>query len=289
MIDAVHADGAPTVQPLWYSGTVSDGAKVPLTGNHKVTLRLFDSDAPTAAALCVMGPADVRFDEGHFRVDVSLCDDKKPTATLFASKADLFVELTVDDASKPFALAKVGATPYALEAQNAAAARTAADPLAQQVVPAGMIAMFGGACPAGWAEYTPLRGRVPRGEPAGDLQALDSGGTDDLIVVSHSHPVQARITGGEHVHPYTDPGHQHGPPGGWNFLTGGGGDPGCSAMLPVGSGFDCGRLTTSSTVKITIQSASHTHDLSTTTGTSGSSGVGANMQAFREVIFCIKS
>jgi hypothetical protein len=124
-IARVQADGAPTAQPLWYSGTVSDAQGAPLTGNHQVSVRLFDTEEPTAQSLCVVGPKDVGFANGRFRVDVSQCESKQQTAAVFASKADLFVELTVDDGSKPFKRAKIGAVPFAIEAQHAVSASSA--------------------------------------------------------------------------------------------------------------------------------------------------------------------
>ena len=67
---------------------------------------------------------------------------------------------------------KVGAVPFAVEANHASKADVAvgaSGTLASQVVPAGMIGMFGGACPSGWlacdgTSGTPdLRGAYPKG------------------------------------------------------------------------------------------------------------------------------
>jgi hypothetical protein len=123
----VRAAGPPTQQPLWYSGTVSNAAGEPISGNHKVGVRLFDSTDKTAQSLCLVGPKDVSFDSGRFRVDVSQCESKQQTAAVFASKTDLYVELTIDDDGKPFERTKIGAVPFALEAQHAVSATSAAN------------------------------------------------------------------------------------------------------------------------------------------------------------------
>jgi hypothetical protein len=115
----VHADGGPTSQPLWYAGTVADQDGNPLEGNHAVSLRLFESQTG-GEAQCVVGPVDASFQQGRFRIDASACLEK------IQSRGDLFTELSVDDATKPFARAKIGAVPYAIEANNAQKAESAA-------------------------------------------------------------------------------------------------------------------------------------------------------------------
>jgi hypothetical protein len=91
---------------------VADDRGVPLEGNHKVSVRLFQT-LTGGAAECVAGPADVAFQKGRFRVEVAACVAK------LQARADLFAELAVDDESKPFPRSKVGAVPFAMEAQHA--------------------------------------------------------------------------------------------------------------------------------------------------------------------------
>jgi hypothetical protein len=54
-------------------------------------------------------------------------------------------------------------------------------------VPAGAIMMFESTCPSGWSLYIAMQGRFPRGEPSSNPGSLDSGGSDDAVVVSHNH------------------------------------------------------------------------------------------------------
>jgi hypothetical protein len=114
----VRADGAPKNQPLWYAGTVADAAGAPLEGNHSVTLRLF-SAASGGSAACTAGPVNLAFQKGRFRLDASAA----PCMTTIAATPDLFAELSVDD--KAFPRSKIGAVPFAMDAQRASAAATA--------------------------------------------------------------------------------------------------------------------------------------------------------------------
>lgn len=140
-------------------------------------------------------------------------------------------------------------------------------------VPSGMIAMFAGACPAGWSEYTSMRGRVPRGEPTGDTGSLNQGGSDDAIVVSHNH--SGSVSGntnnsGNHTHSYSVSTT-------WsvaNASNGGGGiRPPSSATWTTGA------------------AGNHNHSFSANfnTNSAGSSGTGKNIPAYQEVIFCVSS
>src|SRR5262245_36590720 len=92
----VHAEGAPSTQPLWYAGTVQDNAGAPLTGDHKVSVRLFNVQSG-AVALCSTGPSTVPFELGRFRVELNAT-----CADVMRKTSDLFVEVAVDDESKPF-------------------------------------------------------------------------------------------------------------------------------------------------------------------------------------------
>jgi hypothetical protein len=117
----VSADGAPTAQPLWYAGSVTDAAGMPLEGNHRLWLRLFPAPSG-ASAECSTGPLDAAFTDGRFRVEL----DAK-CVEVMRKKPDLFLEVSVDDDSKPFPRTKVGAVPYALEASHALTADSAAE------------------------------------------------------------------------------------------------------------------------------------------------------------------
>lgn len=121
----VAAEGVPSSQPLWYAGTVSDNAGAPLTGSHQVAVRLFNA-ASGSTALCLSGPTPVPFERGRFRIELSAaCVD------IIRKTSDLFVEVSVDDESKPFPRSKIGAVPYALEAAHAVTASEAVGGLKQ--------------------------------------------------------------------------------------------------------------------------------------------------------------
>lgn len=121
----VLAEGTPTSQPLWYAGTVSDAKGAPLTGNHQVAVRLFQT-ATGSQSLCTSGPATLPFERGRFRIEMP-----PECVAVVRTNPDLFVEVSVDDDSKPFPRSKIGAVPYALEAQHAVTASGADGALKQ--------------------------------------------------------------------------------------------------------------------------------------------------------------
>ncbi len=132
-------------------------------------------------------------------------------------------------------------------------------------VPSGAIMMFDGVCPSsgGWSEYTALRGRVPRGEPNGNGASLGQGGSDNAIVVAHSHTLTMNRVG-NHTH----------------SVTGGGGGRGSSGFSTVDTGTKYGSVTTSS---------AGAHTPTGTIGSSGVSGINKNIPRYQEVIFCLKN
>lgn len=88
-------------------------------------------------------------------------------------------------------------------------------------LPAGMIAMFNGACPSGWSELTAARGRTVVGVPAAGTLAATVG---TALTDAQDRSVTPTFTGdalGTHTHTYTDvvnhthtvsvndPGHTH--------------------------------------------------------------------------------
>lgn len=135
----------------------------------------------------------------------------------------------------------------------------------QSSVPSGAIMMFNGVCPSngGWSEDVALRGRVPRGEPNGNGASLVQGGSDNAIIVAHSHPFTTS-TNGAHIHGILrgSPGLYYGP---FGVAAGG------NARYSIN----------------TKSAGAHHH--TGTTDVVGSSGVGANVPRYQEVIFCLKS
>ena len=79
-------------------------------------------------------------------------------------------------------------------------------------LPAGMIAAFNAACPAGWTELTAARGRVIVGLPASGTLAATVG---TALTDAQDRSVTPTFTGTpfsgviNHTHPVTDPGHTH--------------------------------------------------------------------------------
>lgn len=117
-----YADGAPTNKPLFYAGTI-EANRVPSTGLHTVTLTLFDM-AMGGSTLCTSESTKVPVEAGRFRVEVS-----PECVALMKSKPDLWVGLRFTGPDGvPHELpdrTKIGAVPYALEAQHAVSASSA--------------------------------------------------------------------------------------------------------------------------------------------------------------------
>lgn len=123
-------------------------------------------------------------------------------------------------------------------------------------------------------------GRVLVGQNTSDTSfdtLEETGGSKDAIAVSHTHTFSTTTSSeGAHTHTITDPGHYHttnnSSPPNLNW-TGGGG-------TIIGAGSNAWN-TGSATTGITINSnGAHTHTLSGTTGSTGSSGTNANLQPY---------
>jgi hypothetical protein len=113
-----RAAGIPQAAALVYSGTLTDGTGAPLTGSKNVLLQVYGA-ASGGAALCQSMPTTVNLVGGTFRVPLG--DD---CAAVVHSNPDLFIDVLVDGAS--VGRAKLGAVPYAVEADTAQRAVTAA-------------------------------------------------------------------------------------------------------------------------------------------------------------------
>jgi len=111
------AAGVPATAPLTYSGVMTDMNGTPLTGTKNVLLQLYAA-ASGGSALCGSAATPVTLAGGAFQV--ALGDD---CTAVVHMRPDLYVDVLVDGAS--VGRTKLGAVPYALEAdtaQNAAAA-----------------------------------------------------------------------------------------------------------------------------------------------------------------------
>jgi microcystin-dependent protein len=163
-----------------------------------------------------------------------------------------------------------------------------------------------------------FNGKMPIGANATYTTGL-SGGSADAIVISHTHSVSGSVTtsgqsashshsitvtsGGDHSHGITDSGHTHNSrydtrtPGSIDFNDGAGFEIG-------GAGTSRGWATTSNSTGISINSGgshshsassgnasvdhTHTASFSATSGSTGSSGTGANLPPYLGINFIIK-
>jgi len=116
-----HADGAPTMQPLYYGGVLDDGGR-PVEGSRNITVRLWDA-ATGGTAVCTTVSPNTPLSGGRFRVAL-----EASCGSAVQANPDLWAEVIVD--STTFARQKLGAVPYALEAARAAAA---SGPLATRI------------------------------------------------------------------------------------------------------------------------------------------------------------
>jgi hypothetical protein len=310
----VLAENVPKTTPLFYAGVLEENGQL-VDGERSITLTAWDRETD-GNVLCTSTTDKLAVSAGNFRVALSeacvleLRGADKP--------ADVWFSVTFKDAGgTPHDIpgrTKVGAVPFALKSERAASAEAASGALLGQLVPTGMIAMFAGACPGGWSEYAALRGRVPRGEPAGNAGSLDMGGSDDAVVVSHTH---AGMTGGgAHKHAGTTAAqnqkHTHsGTTGGnyaWNScdIYDSGGDtsawqPGVWSAHYIGGncayrdktlhvhGFDTGTESADHAHAFSVEGGEHAHSFTTGDASGAAKKDGANMQAFKEVIFCVKN
>lgn len=126
-----RAAGIPASGALTYSGLLQDGAGVPLTGTEYVEVKFWNDASITAAAnlLCDTGtPTGIGLVGGRF--SIQLPDD---CTARVGTNAQVWAEVLLGSTSNTVASlgrAKLGAVPYAVEADHAATATTAASPAA---------------------------------------------------------------------------------------------------------------------------------------------------------------
>ena len=124
----VLAEGAPTDQPLFYSGTLEvDG--MPASGEYTVIMTLHD--AATAGNELCGTESKTMVDAGRFRIDASDCAEAvadEPDAWVAVRfKGSDGVEHAIPER------AKIGAVPYAMEAQHAVSASSPSGALATTI------------------------------------------------------------------------------------------------------------------------------------------------------------
>jgi hypothetical protein len=119
-IQTGHAEGIPTMNPLFYAGTLTDMDK-PVDGTRRIQLSLWsvESGDPVAGRLCLMPGVDLTITAGHFRLPLS-----PECLAVVRATPDVFVELGVVENGETMAFPrrKIGAVPFAIEAARASEA-----------------------------------------------------------------------------------------------------------------------------------------------------------------------
>jgi len=110
-VGLVSADGAPQVDPLTYSGVLEEDGQL-VDGDRGIEVLIF-SDEVVGTQLCATQPAEATpVIKGHFSVTLH------PTcADALRADSDAWVQVRVD--GRPLGRTKIGAVPYALEADHA--------------------------------------------------------------------------------------------------------------------------------------------------------------------------
>ncbi len=139
----VRADGIPSPNPLTYSGTLTEGG-VAVNDMRNIELSLWDHETdrdPSHRTRCTVPSAPVRVEQGRFQVVLP-----EACAAVVHETRNLWVEVSVNGA--PLGRTKIGAVPFAVEAERAADLTAA---VRNSLVPPGTIVAFGGnEAPAGW-------------------------------------------------------------------------------------------------------------------------------------------
>jgi hypothetical protein len=118
---AVFADGIPTTNPLSYSGTLTEGGQL-VNAPRQLTVNLWSNGSPQTGevALCSTNVASTPVINGRFRVALDASCKSEINA-----HPDAYVEVVVGGTTS-VGRAKIGAVPYAVEADHAVRATQAA-------------------------------------------------------------------------------------------------------------------------------------------------------------------
>lgn len=139
----VRADGIPTPTPLTYSGTLTEGG-VPVNDTRFIELALWDHESdtdPSHRTRCAVPSTSVRVEQGRFQVVLP-----EACSAVIHDTRNLWVDIRVNGA--PLGRTKIGAVPFAVEAERAADLTPNASHL---LVPPGTVVAFAGdRVPAGW-------------------------------------------------------------------------------------------------------------------------------------------
>jgi hypothetical protein len=223
LMKRAEAEGIPSAPALHYSGTlVENGVPVSAVKNMGVSLWTAES---AGSMVCERMRAPVEVQAGRFRIALDAC------LTGVRANQNLWVQVDVDGSSSSLPRRKLGAVPYAVEAERASQLSAT---LAAQLVPGGAVLAFDlDACPPGWAEMTSAQGRTiigtrPEAAPGQSRLRGQTGGAETVTLTQAQLPA--------HSHPVTDPGHTH-PPHGATFIGGGAADFGPANVATTGASF----------------------------------------------------
>jgi hypothetical protein len=111
------ASGIPPTNALSYAGVLED-ATGPITGSHRIQVILYDA-ATAGNNLCESTPAALGISDGHFSVQLP-----DTCTTAVAANPNVWADVLVDGSDT--GRTKIGAVPYAVEAQHATNADNAA-------------------------------------------------------------------------------------------------------------------------------------------------------------------
>jgi hypothetical protein len=111
LVGRARAAGVPTAQALTYSGILTDTAGTPLTGSQNIQITLWDM-ATAGTQQCSAGPTATMLTQGAFQVVLPAA-----CTTAIHANGDLWVEVFVGGTS--LGRTKLGAVPYAIEADHA--------------------------------------------------------------------------------------------------------------------------------------------------------------------------
>ncbi|MBI5610073.1 MAG: hypothetical protein HY902_14455 [Deltaproteobacteria bacterium] len=119
-IDRALATGAPTQAPLTYAGTLTDQDGKPYASAQDVTLKLYDA-VSGGTQKCAAGTVQAEANTGNFQVTLP-----PDCVQAVRDQSELWTELTVGATKTVLPRTKLGAVPYALEADTAKVAGSAA-------------------------------------------------------------------------------------------------------------------------------------------------------------------
>jgi hypothetical protein len=108
----VVASGIPATNALTYSGTLQDGSGAPIAGSHNIQVAFWPAATGGTTPACQTASTAIALDAGRF--SIALPDACR---TPVQASGDTWVEVLVDGAS--LGRTKLGAVPYAVEANHA--------------------------------------------------------------------------------------------------------------------------------------------------------------------------